>query len=385
MYSKKDKKNKSFIERVNNNYDYSEDNKISSSSSQRNIYYTNNLNNKTNNEDDQKVDSDYLNRYNTKKKNKSFVSYYSKKKLKSININEGKPQISNYIIRPGHIFSDINNFNGIQRMPKIVTYTIKNPQKEKSKNKNKIKNNNRYFEQETSKYTTINRDEFEDDLNEYNSSLKTNDLYCTENNKIYNGYKSSRENINLSRYIKNKKPKISEKNDNLLRSSSNASRSISFIMDYSKYDDKDCVCFGSPNVNANKITLNSSINKNPKSPSYSHNFDESTNARMESSKTPNKKDKIRKKIEFNRQNFENMRKIVKNIKNYFLINGISSKNRELYHQSAIMIQSTFRSYLLSKIFYKELNFLVGIRILFNWINKKLVSNKNFYYDVFLII
>lgn len=43
-----------------------------------------------------------------------------------------------------------------------------------------------------------------------------------------------------------------------------------------------------------------------------------------------------------------MREIEKNIKNYFLVNGISLKNRELYHQSAIMIQSTFQV-----IFFKE--------------------------------
>ena len=43
-----------------------------------------------------------------------------------------------------------------------------------------------------------------------------------------------------------------------------------------------------------------------------------------------------------------MRKIEKSIKKYFIDNGVSIKNRELYHQSAIIIQSNFRSFLVYK-------------------------------------
>ena len=371
MYSAKNKKYINHIKREND-YNYSEDKKMSSSSTQRNFHNKNNLNSVMNYEEDKKLDTyDFFKNSLSKNKNKSFISYYSKKEFKSYNLNKENPQISNYIIRPGHFFSDIRNIN---RLSKNVTYTIKNPQKEKSKSKNK---SNDFTEKETSKNSIINKEDFEDDL-----SVKTYDLNCTDNNKIYKRKRSSREDISLSRYIKNKRSKISEKNALLQRTSSNASKSISFIMDYSKYDDRDYVCFGSPITYMNKFTENSSTN-NAKSPSNSCYYDTSFNVKKESNKIPyKKKEKRRKKIESSRKNFENMRKILKNIDNYFITNGISSKNRELYHQSAIIIQSTFRAYLTRQYYYQELNFLVGIRILLDFLNKIMISRKNFYYNYF---
>ena len=73
-----------------------------------------------------------------------------------------------------------------------------------------------------------------------------------------------------------------------------------------------------------------------------------------------------------------MREIEKKIKNYFIENGINLKNRELYHQSAIMIQSSFRAYISRKSLYKELNKFVGIRLIFDFLNK-LLSEKNINY------
>jgi hypothetical protein len=265
MYSAKNKKYINHIKRESD-YNFSEDKKLSSSSTQRNFHSKNNLNSFMNYEEDKKLDTyDFFKNSLSKNKNKSFISYYSKKEYKLVNLNKKNPQISNYIIRPGPFFSDIRNIN---RLSKNVTYTIKNPQKEKSKNKNKNKSND-FTEKETSKNSIINKEELED-----NFSVKTYDLNCTENNKIYKRKRSSREDISLSRYIKNKRPKISEKNAILQRTSSNASKSISFIMDYSKSYDRDCVCFGSPITYMNKLTENSSIN-NAKSPSYSCYYDES--------------------------------------------------------------------------------------------------------------
>jgi hypothetical protein len=65
-----------------------------------------------------------------------------------------------------------------------------------------------------------------------------------------------------------------------------------------------------------------------------------------------------------------------------LNNGISLKNRELYHQSAIMIQSTFRAYLSRNNLYKELNMFVGIRLIFNLLNKIITMKSMQYYAVF---
>ena len=384
MYSKR---NQFRVSNIKSSNDFSDinDKRINSSFSMRNI------NNKNNikiifTEEDKKIDNSINNDlfkgfYYSKKKKNNFMTYYSKKKFKSINLNGNKPQLSNYIIHSQPFYSDINMQNNIK---KNVTYTIKNPQKEKSKNKK-----NKSNEDEVTK-NSINKEEYEDDYNEYSNSIRTNFLSYTENNNRKTNINGKRRNINLSQYqdnnFNNKKQKNTDRNDILQRSSSNASRCISFIMDYSKDEDRENIYIGSPMINMNKFTLNSSINRNAKSPFYSPRYDESINIKKEKVKTPSKNIcKIRRQIELSKIKFEKMLEIEKNIKNYFLVNGVSLKNRELYHQSAIIIQSTFRAYLSRSNLYKKLNIFVGIRILFDWLNKILSSRKIIYYEYFFKI
>ena len=381
MYSKR---NQFRVSNIKSSNDFSDinDKKLIPSFSMRNI------NNKNNikiifTEEDKKIDNSINNElykgfHYSKKKNNNFMTYYSKKKFKSINLNGNKPQLSDYIIHSQPFYSDINMQNEIK---KNVTYTIKNPQKEKSKNKKNKSNEN------DATKNSINKEEYEDDYNDNSNSIKTNFLSYTENNNKKKNINEKRRNINLSQYQENnfnkKKQKNIEKNDIFQRSSSNVSRCISFIMDYSKDEERENIYIGSPMVNINKFTLNSSVNRNAKSPFYSPRYDESINIKKEKVKTPSKNIcKIRKQIELSKMKFEKMIEIEKNIKNYFLVNGVSLKNRELYHQSAIIIQSTFRAYLSRSNLYKKLNIFVGIRIIFDWLNKALSSRKNIYYQYF---
>ena len=332
--------------------------------------------------------NDYFKDYYYPKKKKNFVTYYSKKKFKSIIVREGKPQLSNYILHHEPFYSDLNSLNRIKKTS--TYYTVKNPYKEKSKSKR-----NKDSEIYSSK-NTFNKDETEEDyLFSYNSNNNTNTIFTdllnnTENNIgngniNINGNRSNRtmRNIDLSRYQGNN---LSFKNrtqniDFCQQSSSNGSKGISFIIDYSKNDDLDSIYKKTPNNN-NKISLNSSIYRNAKSPNFSPKYDEAFFEKKKKNKTLNRRsNSIKKKIEYRRMKFEKIREIEKKIKNYFLENGISLKNRELYHQSAIMIQSTFRAYLSRMNLYKELNIFVGIRLIFDLINR-IFSKRNLFYAKF---
>ena len=330
---------------------------------------------------DNSINNDYFKEYYYSKKNKKkIISYYSKKKFKSFFLNNDKPQISNYIIHPIPFYSDLKSLNSFDKKQKSVTYTIKNPQKEKSKNNKNLENNN--------SKNTLN--EYEDDLNNLNSnnsnSIYTDFLNNTEINKksdINKSYMDSRRgNIDLSRYDKNFSSKKVQKNrdkpDLFQQSSSNMSKGISFIMDLSKEEDKYNISSESPNK-MNKITLNSSIIRNMKSPFCSSRYYESIFVKKKKNKTPN----IKKQIEYRKKKFEKMIEIEKKIKDYFKENGIKLKNRELYHQSAIMIQSSFRAYLSRKNLNKELKKFVGIRLIFDSLNKLLsAKNINYYKNFF---
>ena len=88
--------------------------------------------------------------------------------------------------------------------------------------------------------------------------------------------------------------------------------------------------------------------------------------------------KIKREVQFRKNEFEKMRTIEKKIKKYFVENGVSYKNRELYHQSAIIIQSNFRAFFTRKNVKLFLKFRGGINILINiFYNKKKIFFQNF--------
>ena len=89
--------------------------------------------------------------------------------------------------------------------------------------------------------------------------------------------------------------------------------------------------------------------------------------------------KIKKELEYRKNEFEKMRSIEKKIKKYFAENGVSSKNRELYHQSGIIIQSNFRAYMIRKkvkLFWKYKGIL-------NLLHKIFYMKKSKYFDYFI--
>jgi hypothetical protein len=89
--------------------------------------------------------------------------------------------------------------------------------------------------------------------------------------------------------------------------------------------------------------------------------------------------KIKKELEYRKNEFEKMRSIEKKIKKYFVENGVSSKNRELYHQSGIIIQSNFRAYMIRKkvkLFWKYKGIL-------NLLHKIFYMKKSKYFDYFV--
>ena len=330
---------------------------------------------------DNSLNIDYLkDYYYSKKKKKNFVSYYSKKKFKSIILDNEKIHLSNYIIHPEPFYSDLSNFN---KNKKAISYTIKNPKKEKSKNKD-----NKIIEYNISK-NTINNDTEEDlnnlNLNSNNSNtIFTDFLNSTESNKNLfinrsNRSYNIRRNIDLSRYKdKNFSSKNMKKNKDIFpQSSSNTSKRVSFIIDYSKDEDIDNIYY---NFNTSNI-------RKAKSPICNSHYNESIFIKKKKNKTPNKNTQILiKQINYRRMKFEKIREIEKRIKNYFIDNGIELKNRELYHQSAIMIQSTFRAYLSRMKLIKELNKFVRTRLIFDLLNtflsKKIINYyKNFFNNI----
>ena len=406
MYSKKIqiKINKPGI--LNNISDQYHNKVFSSTSSTRNMNKNNNLKLYTdeiyNMSKSPLSNNDYLKEYyyykysknkNNNKKN-DLSSYYSKKRFKS-NYNIEKPQISNYIM---HSETYKPNIINLDRLSKSEAFTIKNPKKNRSIRKSK----NSDFHN-ISKYT-LNKEEFEERTNNtnnlnqnFNNSSIYGDFIC--NSESINRQKLNRSlergYIDLSRYIDknitfNKKGINSEKNETLYQSS-NASKGVSFIMDYSSNDKfRNNLYIKSPSkININKHTLNYTKNKKNKKPPicnfYYTSYGNILNVKRKN-RTPKelykKNVKIKNEIELSRKKFENMLEIEKKIKNYFLINNISLKDRELYHQSAILIQSNFRAYLSRKKLYGELNKFVGIRLIIELYNKIINSRKINYYKYF---
>ena len=93
----------------------------------------------------------------------------------------------------------------------------------------------------------------------------------------------------------------------------------------------------------------------------------------------NDMDKIKKEIEYRKNEFEKMRSIEKKIKKYFIENGVSFKNRELYHQSAIIIQSNLRAFIVRK----KMKFCLKYDGIIDMLKKIFYKKKSIYFKTFL--
>ena len=223
--------------------------------------------------------------------------------------------------------------------------------------------------------TNLTKGSFLENLNNYNYNING---YNTINNvgieiKLdNNSYRSINDDkiqknitygINKYNYIS--KPKtnyyimqnnLKEKNDKLRKnylhqSTPDLTKFLNLINDNSKLYSKDNTYLETYS-DKNKLSINSKNNSNI---NYENQYS-SLNTDVIISKRRKKRtksninniNKIKKEIEFRKNEFEKMRIIEKKIKKYFIENSVSFKNRELYHQSAIIIQSNFRAFVVKK-------------------------------------
>ena len=328
-----------------------------------------------------------------------------------------KAHLSYYIYREGN---SLNNKKYTEELLKYNNrYNIKNPIKERSKklkrnNSNIIPNfNNRYLNENPKNLNSSNRignytvnDYYKNnnyiDMNktneeEMNYINKTNYMFYPRNdldsnpnvefieneNPMYiqvNRNKGGNIHLNFKKRqndFLNKRENIFKDNEKYKQSSERNGR-ISYIYDYSQEDNKNSYYVESPTFNRymsiyplkkkkkrkTKAEMLTIFNKNNKS-------------------SISKSDKLKKKIEDSWRNFEKIREIEKKIKDYFNMNGLNIENRELYDQSATMIQSAFRAYFSRVKLYKKLNLFINIRQAIDLLKKIILPRKANYWENFL--
>ena len=360
----------------------------------------------------------YINNKNKKNPSNIKKQIYTKVRSDSHKQPFQKAQISSYIYRTEKPNQNINNnnlTNDYIRFNSNSKYLIKNPVKEKSKNvlnKNNSQNqllininknrnnknlriidsiinntdindtdyiNNNIIDEEI---PNINNTQYNFrpgiNLNLINKTDYSDNIYKLDTNSNMNANKNKSKggNINLDpikrQYITfNRRINTNSKN----YQPSPRESHISYIYDYSQENNKDSYYVESPNV-INHMTvypLRRKLKKRNKTEFITFN-----------KKSPNKKnDKLKKQIEDSRLKFEKMREIEKNVKNYFNINGLNLENRELYDQSATMIQSAFRAYYSRMKLFKELNSFVNIGFMIEVLKKIFIPRKSDYWENFL--
>ena len=341
---------------------------------------------------------------------------YNKPFAKKVNISKYIYKTErNFMVPKSRVTTNFIRFNNNSK------YFIKNPVKEKSRNKiNKNNSTNNFYVNKNIKRNTIstnninnlgnNTDIIEDnykynciDVNgekeeemgninntNYYFRPKINKLEINNNNAEYaenetpmyvNINKNKGGNINLNpqkrQFVSaNRRTNYYNKNENRDEPSQRESR-ISYIYDYSQENNKNSYYVESPHnikyISAYPLKPRIKkknkqefikINKNP----HENNDDD---------------DRLKKLIEESKRKFENIREIEKKIKNYFNLNGLNIENRELYDQSATMIQSAFRAYSSRLHLYKEINLFVNISLLNDLLKKIFLSRKRLYWEIFL--
>ena len=377
MYSKKNIINR---QREGNN---NRENKINSKDSAKKIYKKNYL---TYREENNKFfNYDYLKDHLKKNKN-NMNKFYIKKTLKLLNNHDKNPN------------TDIknNNYQTITqeriKKKKNLIYTL-NSQNSNSNSQSKINQfdysanlskeniaeNINNFNYNISGYNTINNVGIEIKLdNNTCSSIPSNKIQETINYGInrynhiakpeknyfnmYNRINTKRENLRKS-YLHKSTPDLNK----FLNLINDNSRDNTYLETYS---------------GKHKLTINSKTNTtNFYLDNRSQSMINDKNSIKRKRTRSNKYDpfKIRKELEYRKNEFEKMRKIEKKIKKYFNDNGVSIKNRELYHQSGIIIQSNFRTFLTRK----NVKILLKFKGIMDILNKIFNEKKSSYFRILL--
>ena len=377
MYSKKNIINR---QREGNN---NRENKINSKDSAKKIYKKNYL---TYREENNKFfNYDYLKDHLKKNKN-NMNKFYIKKTLKLLNNHDKNPN------------KDIknNNYQTITqeriKKKKNLIYTL-NSQNSNSNSQSKINQfdysanlskeniaeNINNFNYNISGYNTINNVGIEIKLdNNTCSSIPSNKIQETINYGInrYNHIAKPEKNyFNMYNRINTKRENL--RKSYLHKSTPDLNKFLNLINDNSRdntyletYSDK------------HKLTINSKTNTtNFYLDNRSQSMINDKNSIKRKRTRSNKYDpfKIRKELEYRKNEFEKMRKIEKKIKKYFNDNGVSIKNRELYHQSGIIIQSNFRTFLTRK----NVKILLKFKGIMDILNKIFNEKKSSYFRILL--
>ena len=333
---------------------------------------------------------------------------YAKVRSDSYKPLSQKVQISSYIYKTEKNIANKNLTTDYIRYNSNSNYLIKNPIKEKSKNKlnknyyqkqneknknsknlrliNSIVNDtdntyrdNNYIYNDDEQMQIINNTNYNfRPKNEINLNININNADYDDNDyQIEANIKGSKGgNINLNpikkKYISfNKRANANSKN----YQPSPRESHISYIYDYSQENNKNSYRVESPSAfkQLSIYPLNKRIKK--KNNADFITFNDKSNKKS--------RDRLKKQIEDSRLKFEKIREIEKKVKNYFSSNGLSIENRELYDQSATMIQSAFRAYYSRMKLFKELNSFVNTGFLIDLLKKIFFLRKSDYWENFL--
>ena len=361
------KKEKEYEELNNiNNYDYSNE-----------IYIIENKNKK----------------YNNKRKQQPIYT-----KIRTESCRNPKNKINNCIYKSGKGFqnknkmtSNINNY-----IMNTAKYSIKNPIKEKSKNKYKknkinetdINNNNSNYNYDNYNINTNEISNFEnygyknyninktnylyarnDELNDSDNSNKINIITKTKNQKNNNKINLQKQPKKNSYMSFNSFNRLQDANHKYVPNTTKGEGRITYICDYSQENNKDSYYIESPNEYNRHISI--------------YPIEAKLKKRKNKEKKYIKGDKLKKEIEDSKRKFEKIREIEREIKNYFNLNGLDIVNRELYDQSATMIQATFRAYLLRIKLYEKLNMYINIKSAIDILKEIFIPRKINHWEYFL--
>ena len=331
-------------------------------------------------------------------KNKKVYNKFTNKKpiytkIKSESSRNQKNTLSNLIYKSGKVFprknNTTNNLNNY--IMNTAKYSIKNPIKEKSKKKFKknieINNNHSFYNNNYNNYYNSEGISNLEELQNINYINQKNYFDRTEN-ELYNNNNKSDLNI-IVKKSKNPKNNIinlqkQPKQNNTKNISLNnfheakfkyapnnekAAGRITYICDYSQEDNKDSYYIESPNEYNRHISL---YQINPKLKKKKNKANKYI-----------KGDELKKEIEDSKKKFEKIREIEREIKNYFNLNGLDIINRELYDQSATLIQAAFRAYLLRINLYAKLNLYMDLKSGIDIIKNIFLPRKINYWEIFI--
>ena len=382
MHSKKNKINNS---KEQNNFSKINRNLVNNLNLSKENIQKNYLTNTGNNNNS--YNYDYLKEYyKYSKRQKNINRFYIKKNLgfrktyiSKIDKESQKKEFFNSI-NNGKTKKEHSILNGMNHLSTISYTNINEFDCSKDINKSSFLDNLTKFNYNNNGYNTINNLRFELNLDSNNSNTYSSissyrmKKKIVNNNEIIKGSK-----INYFK-IKNK---IKTNRDNLrksylYKSTPNLSKFLNLISDNSNYYSKENINLETIS-DKNKLTISSTINNKTTLNNQILNRSNLKSKRHRSNKTKYDTYKIRKEVEFAKNEFENMRKIERSIKKYFIDNGVSIKNRELYHQSAIIIQSNFRSFLV----YKKVKLFLKFSGICEVLNKIFLKKKSIYFQYFI--